>query len=89
MKKIVFLALFLLEPIQTQNRAVTAGAGMVVSAHLEASRAGVTILRKGGNVIDAAVAVGFALAVVHPSAGNIGGGGFAVAYLKKCRTPDD
>ncbi|HEY0223271.1 MAG TPA: gamma-glutamyltransferase [Pseudolabrys sp.] len=59
--------------------------GMVVAQESRAARIGVEILDQGGNAVDAAVAVGFALAVTYPRAGNIGGGGFMVIHLAKNR----
>jgi gamma-glutamyltranspeptidase/glutathione hydrolase len=67
-----------------ENAAVSGERGMVVSVDECASRVGIDILKKGGNAVDAAVAVGFALAVTYPAAGNIGGGGFMIL-----RFPDD
>ncbi len=63
-------------------RGLTVDSAMVVSAHPLASKVGVAILKKGGNAVDAAIATQFALAVVYPVAGNIGGGGFMLVRLK-------
>jgi len=60
---------------------VAAERGMVVTAQHLATEVGVDVLKRGGNAIDAAVAVGYALAVVYPAAGNLGGGGFMTVYF--------
>lgn len=65
-----------LEAAEGRGGPVVAANGMVVAGHPEATRIGVEVLRDGGNAVDAAVAVGFALAVTLPNAGNVGGGGF-------------
>lgn len=65
----------------TIQKTATAKNGAVVSAHPLASQAGLLMLQKGGNAIDAAIATQLALAVVYPGAGNIGGGGFMVLHL--------
>ena len=54
---------------------------MVVTAHQLATKVGVDVLKRGGNAVDAAVAVGYAMAVVYPAAGNLGGGGFMTIQL--------
>src|SRR5262245_24027469 len=67
----------------TAENGVTARHGMVVAQEARAAHIGVEILEKGGNAVDAAVAVGFAMAVTYPRAGNIGGGGYMVIHLAR------
>ena len=69
-----------LAPEFTRAPAVTAQNGMVVAQEALAARVGADILQRGGNAVDAAVAVGFAMAVTYPRAGNLGGGGFMIIH---------
>src|SRR3990170_1745130 len=70
-------------PAIAPAQAIHARNGMVVAQESRAARIGVEMLDRGGNAADAAVAVGFALAVTYPRAGNIGGGGFMLIHLAK------
>lgn len=80
--KLVFVLILLPALLIAQaGQLVTSRKGMVVTAEPLASKVGKEILEQGGNAVDAAVAVGFALSVTYPVAGNIGGGGFLVAHL--------
>ncbi len=68
-------------PLAGGSLVTDAPTAVVVSGNVLASEVGRDILQQGGNAVDAAVAVGFALAVVHPAAGNIGGGGFMLIRM--------
>lgn len=78
-------ATHLAPPLVNSDRPVEAASGMAVSAQHYASEVGAQILKSGGNAVDAAVAIGYALAVTYPSAGNIGGGGLATIHLANGR----
>jgi len=69
------------QPAIAPAQSVSASHGVVVAQEQHAARIGIDVLRRGGNAVDAAVAVGFALAVTYPRAGNIGGGGFMIIHL--------
>lgn len=81
----IFCILFVLSNVPIlfgQGKIQTGKNGMVVCAEPLAAKVGLNILKKGGNAVDAAVAVGFTLAVTYPTAGNLGGGGYMVIHTK-------
>jgi gamma-glutamyltranspeptidase/glutathione hydrolase len=89
MKRLVALVvccLWVVVPVDATRQPVRAKHGMVVAMESIATDVGVSVLQKGGNAVDAAVAVGFALAVTHPFAGNIGGGGYMLIRMADGRS---
>src|SRR3954465_8620883 len=90
MPRLLVLALLALTlaPFARAEPAAGARNGMVVAQESRAAKIGVDILAKGGNAVDAAVAVGFAMAVTYPRAGNLGGGGYMVIH-RTGRAPID
>ena len=83
MKRILplLVCLVLAVPAGAARQPVRATHGMVVAMEVVAADVGVAVLQKGGNAVDAAVAVGFAMAVTHPFAGNLGGGGYMLIRM--------
>src|SRR6187549_2224330 len=77
----LFVILVLIAPLDAARQPVRARHGMVVAMESIAVDVGVSVLKAGGNAVDAAVAVGFAMAVTHPYAGNIGGGGYMLVRM--------
>src|SRR3977135_4261460 len=83
---ILLLCLVITLPLNAPRQPVHARHGMVVAMESIAADVGVSVLQKGGNAVDAAVAVGFAMAVTHPFAGNLGGGGYMLIRMADGRT---